>query len=817
MNANQELDAKALLKLLDENGTMNTGDVASLCAYTDLTSLMNVAARLRDKGHGSIVTYSPKVFIPLTQLCRDVCHYCTFAHPPRRGQAAFLRPEEVLEIATAGAKAGCYEALFTLGDKPEKRYRVVREELSELGFDTTIDYLVHCARLVFEETGLFPHVNPGLMTSAEIAALRTVSVSQGIMLESVAPKLMLKGGPHYGSPDKEPELRIETIRQAGEARVPFTSGILIGIGETRQDRIDALLVLRDLHETYGHIQEIIVQNFRPKFNTKMAEVPPIFLEEHLWTISVSRLIFGPEMNIQAPPNLSQGVLQQLVNAGLNDWGGVSPVTPDHVNPEAAWPALDELRRDTAAAGKVLVERLPIYPSYVQDGDQWLDSRFSTAVRHVVDTEGLARSDNWFPGSSKAIPFADREFTRPHKTLGKNASLDAILDRAIKGITPDEAEIVELFSARGRDFEAVCKSADQVRHDLVGDRVTYIVNRNINYTNICYFKCQFCAFSKGKMSEDLRGKPYDLEIEEIQRRTSEAWSRGATEVCMQGGIHPRYTGDTYLEICAAVKAAQPDIHVHAFSPLEIWQGAETLGLTVVDFLGRLKQAGLGSLPGTAAEILDDDVRAILCSDKINTRQWLDVMEAAHSIDLRTTATIMFGHVEKTVHWARHLIRLLELQKRTGGFTEFVPLPFVHMQSPIYLKGNSRRGPTFRESILMHAVARLVFHKHIVNIQASWVKLGLSGLEICLKAGANDIGGSLMNETITRSAGAVHGQEMAPEMLVSTITAIGRQPQQRTTLYQTPTAERLDKGFNVPPVKVITKTPNRCHRGIVTVTG
>jgi len=800
MRVSETSNGVSLLDRLDDNGRMNSDEIASFCLNADIVPLMYAAAKLRDKGHGSVITYSPKVFIPLTQLCRDVCHYCTFAHSPRKGKRAFLRPAEVLDIAKAGAKAGCYEALFTLGDKPEKRYRVAQEELSQLGFETTIEYLAYCARLVFEETGLFPHVNPGLMTSNEICALREVSFSQGIMLESISPRLMEKGGPHYGSPDKAPEARLETIRQAGEVGVPFTTGILIGIGETRQERIDSLLALRDLHLRYGHLQEIIVQNFRPKLNTKMAGVPPVSLDEHLWTIAVTRLIFGPKMNIQAPPNLSKGALKQLVDAGINDWGGVSPVTPDHVNPEAAWPGLDDLRRETALAGKILLVRLPVYPSYVQNVDRWFDGKFATAVRHVVDTDGLVRSDDWFPGTSATIPDLTNDLVQMKSTICEKSYLETILDRAIDGTTPSEEEIIRLFSAREEELVSVYKAADQVRYNLVGDSVSYIVNRNINYTNICYFKCQFCAFSKGKMSENLRGKPYDLDIEEIQRRTAEAWARGATEICMQGGIHPRYTGNTYMEICSAVKAVQPDMHIHAFSPLEIWQGAATLGLKPVDFLERLKEAGLGSLPGTAAEILDDEVRAILCPDKINTQQWLDVMEAAHSIDLRTTATIMFGHVEKPVHWARHLLRLLELQKRTGGFTEFVPLPFVHMESPIYLKGNSRRGPTFRESVLMHAVARLVFHKHIPNIQASWVKLGLSGLETCLNAGVNDIGGSLMNETITRAAGAVHGQEMTPETLVSTIRSIGREPRQRTTLYETPAPDRLHKGFDVPPVKV-----------------
>ena len=753
----------------------------ALTDHADLNALMRAAAARRDAAHRAVVTYSRKVFIPLTQLCRDVCHYCTFAHPPRKEEAAYLTLDQVLALARAGAAADCKEALFTLGDKPELRYRAAREELCQLGHETTLSYLAAAARAVFEETGLLPHVNPGILDASDIAVLRKVSVSQGIMLESAAERLCKRGGPHHGSPDKRPAARLETIRLAGEAGVPFTTGVLIGIGETRAERIEALLALRELNDRYGHIQEIIVQNFRPKPGTRMAGAPAPSLEEHLWTIAAARLLFEPAMNIQAPPNLSPGSLRQLVDAGINDWGGVSPVTPDHVNPEAPWPHLDILARATKTAGKELVERLAIYPAYVREADRWIDPGLRTALLHRIDSDGFPRTDGWSPGMKDRLPASDLALTVASRRAVPRGEVDAILTKASRGETLGEGEIVRLFRARGEEFSAICTAADELRARMNGDTVSYVVNRNINYTNICGYRCQFCAFAKGKASENLRGKPYDLPLEEIQRRAREAWERGATEVCMQGGIHPAYTGATYLEICRAVKAVVPGMHVHAFSPLEVWQGARTLGVSLEEFLAELKRAGLGTLPGTAAEILDDEVRAILCSDKIKTGEWLEVMRTAHKIGLRSTATIMFGHMERLVHWARHLLRLRTLQAETGGFTEFVPLPFVHMEAPIYLKGRARRGPTFREAVLMHAVGRLALHPLIPNIQTSWVKMGPEGVKACLRAGANDLGGTLMDETISRAAGASHGPEMAPAMMEDLIRPLGRRPRERTTLY------------------------------------
>ncbi|OJU50931.1 MAG: 7,8-didemethyl-8-hydroxy-5-deazariboflavin synthase [Mesorhizobium sp. 61-13] len=760
---------------------LSADEARSLAGWDDLPALMQAAGRRRDRAHRDVVSYSRKVFIPLTQLCRDTCGYCTFAQTPRHFRQAYLGFDEVREIARAGVAAGCREALFTLGDKPEDRYRVAGEELTRMGYASTLDYLHDVAEMVFREFGLMPHLNPGLMTRDEMARLRGVSVSQGIMLEGIAPQLMERGGAHFGCPDKQPERRLEVIRLAGELAVPFTSGILCGIGETRAERIEALLLLRELHERYGHLQEIIVQNFQPKAGTRMAKVAPFPMEEHLWTIAAARMIFPPEMSIQAPPNLRPGALAGLVAAGINDWGGVSPVTPDHVNPEMPWPHLDNLAAATADCGKVLVERLAVYPSYALAREKWVAPALQTAVIRGIDTAGYARTEEWAPGREVPFPMEYPRLVSSAPAIRIASDLDPILAMARRGETLAEVDVTRLFHARGREFAAVCRAADEIRQEVHGDRVSYVITRNINYTNICSYKCRFCAFSKGKTHEALRGRPYNLSMEEIAERVRDAARRGATEVCMQGGIHPDYTGDTYLQILRAVKDAVPEIHVHAFSPLEIWQGAKTLGASLDDYLVELYRAGLSSLPGTAAEILDDEVRAELCPDKLNTAEWFEVMDAAHRVGLRSTATIMFGHMERAEHWSRHLLRLRDQQMITGGFTELVPLPFVHMEAPIYLKGRARKGPSSREALLMHAVGRLALHPVIPNIQASWVKMGLDGLAACLSAGANDLGGSLMEETISRAAGASHGQEVTMAEFEALARRAHREPWQRTTTY------------------------------------
>ncbi len=774
----------------------------SLTEFDDTEALVRVASILRDRGHQNVITYSRKVFIPLTHLCRDVCHYCTFARTPKKIEQPYMPIEEVLELCRQGASVGCQEALFTLGEKPELRYSAARRALQEMGFSSTLDYVKEVARRVLAETGLLPHINAGCMDADEIAGLRQVSASMGIMLESASQRLCEKGMPHYGSPDKEPARRLQTLDLAGQAAVPFTSGILIGIGETRRERIESLLALRQVNTRYGHLQEIIIQNFRAKPGTLMSAAPEPDLNELLWTIAIARLIFGAQMNIQAPPNLSPGVLPQLVAAGINDWGGVSPITPDYVNPEAPWPQLERLADETAAAGKFLEQRLTVYPAYVVEGERWLDDGVQTSVLRLSDAAGFARRDSWVPGEEHSVPAIEAKLlaTQVEPDAVSSDVLD-IVERCWQAGALTEADVTRLFNVRGADFSYVVAQADQLREKVNGDTVSYVVNRNINYTNVCYFKCQFCAFSKGKQSENLRGRPYDITGEDIAGRCSEAWDRGATEVCMQGGIHPDYTGQTYLDIVNTVRSATPEMHIHAFSPLEVWQGAATLGISVPAFLRQLRQAGLNTLPGTAAEILHDEVRANLCPDKLNTEQWLEVMAASHAEGLRTTATIMYGHIDRPRHWASHLLHIRSLQQRTGGFTEFVPLPFVHMEAPMYLKGKARRGPSFREAILMHAVARLVFHGLIENIQASWVKMGREGVAACLKAGVNDLGGSLMNESITRAAGSGHGQEWAPELMEAQIHAAGRQPRMRTTLYGDAAQERRNAAFNAAPLAAV----------------
>jgi FO synthase len=741
-----------------------------------LAQLMPQAEALALAGHGTVVTYSRKVFIPLTRLCRDVCHYCTFATRPAELAAPYLTIEQVLDVARAGEAAGCREALFTLGDRPEDRFTAARQWLDEHGYASTLEFLAAAAQAVLEQASLLPHLNPGLMDAADYARLRPLSASMGIMLETAADRLSERGGPHLGSPDKRPAARIEAIRQAGIARVPFTTGILIGIGETRLERIESLLAIRDLQAEYGHIQEVIVQNFRAKPGTQMAAAPEPSLEEHLWTIAAARLILGAEMTIQAPPNLQPGQLAPLIAAGVNDWGGVSPVTPDHVNPEAPWPHLAVLEAETQAAGRLLRQRLAIGPAHARAVNEWADPAMATVIRRAVDGRGLPRPDGWTAGTGQPIPPAS-----PNVVTGRDPAIVSALRRAEAGATLSRADAARLFTAEGADLEAVRTLADGLRRAVNGDVVTHVINRNINYTNICLYRCGFCAFSKGSTKSE-RGPAYNIDHAEIARRTIEAHERGASEVCLQGGIHPSYDGHTYLGIVRAVKQAVPQMHVHAFSPLEVDHGAGTLGMPHAEYLAMLRDAGLSSLPGTAAEVLADDVRAKICPDKLTTGEWASVVRAAHSVGLRTTSTVMFGHVDSYDHWAQHLLLLREIQQETGGFTEFVPLPFVHVEAPNWRKGQTRSGPTWREAMLMHAVARIALDGAIPNIQSSWVKLGLEGAVAMLECGVNDLGGTLMDESITRAAGGVNGQMMDTETAGDAVRRIGRRIVQRTTLYR-----------------------------------
>ena len=769
--------------------------------------LFALARARRDAAFGSVVTYSPKVFIPLTMLCRDKCGYCTFAQPPARLDTPYLEPDDVLAIARQGAELGCHEALFTLGEKPELRYPVARDWLNRHGYDSTVHYVAAMAQLVLDETGLLPHGNTGAMNRDELALLRPVTPSQGMMLESLRSDL----DAHRGAPDKVPARRLETLEWAGELQIPYTTGILVGIGENRADRIEALEAIAASHQRHGHVQEVIVQNFLPKAGTAMHNAEPCPRADYLDAIALARMILPLDVHVQAPPNLSDD-FGDLLDAGVSDWGGVSPVTADHVNPERPWPDLDRLREVTEAKGHTLAPRLTIHPAFACEPERWLDPALHFPVADRSDSDGYARDDagsvwpertmerakvddgaefeltgtissQWYVGTG-----ADPESLIPGEPFATGA-VKEVLDGVRAGQDVGFDEILTLFRARGREVAAVAQVADELRQEIVGDVVTWVANRNINYTNVCTFKCRFCGFSKGPLSLNLRGTPYLLELEDIADRTIEAAEAGATEVCLQGGIHPNFDGDYYIDVARAVNEAVPGMHIHGFTALEVTEGAKRNQEPLADYLSRLRKAGQKSLPGTAAEILHDDVRATLCPDKINTEEWLEAHRIAHSVGLGSNVTIMFGSIERPEHWVHHLLRTRALQEETGGFTEFVGLPFVHMASPIYLQKKARRGPTFREVVLMHAVARIAYRGRIDNIQGSWVKLGFDSISQLLQSGANDLGGTLMDENISRAAGADHGTEVNAEDFRRIVEPLGRTLVQRTTLYGRPDPSNL----------------------------
>jgi FO synthase len=780
-----------------------------------LEELLAVAARFRALGHGTTVTYSRKVFVPLTMLCRDHCHYCTFAKPPARLDAPFLTPEEAVAIAEGGRRLGCKEALFTLGDRPEDRYEVAREWLSARGYASTLDYVRAVAIRVIEETGLLPHLNPGVMSYEELARLKHVSASMGLMLETSSDRLGERGGPHVGSPDKVPAVRLRTIEDAGRLAIPFTTGILVGIGETSRERAESLFAIRDLHRRYGHVQEVIVQNFLPKPGTAMHRAPEPLEEEYLAAVATARVVLGAGMSVQVPPNLSDPDRQlRLLDAGIDDWGGVSPLTPDHVNPERPWPAIEALAARTAERGLELRERLTIHPRFALRADPFLAGKMRAPIAALMDGDGLAVEGRrpqpvrwqdpdvqWKPRTTELsfakgagaglradaeVVYGEADEVEATAAWARSRMEPERLDLEVRTalrkaerhrpISDDEA--LGLFRTEGPALDALCAVADDLRRQAVGDDVTYVVNRNINFTNVCYVGCRFCAFAQ----REVDAESYTLTLDEIAERTREAAAVGATEVCMQGGIHPDLPGTFYFDLLDAVKAAAPDIHVHAFSPMEVLNGSTRLGISFREFLQECRRHGLGTIPGTAAEILDDDVRWVLTKGKLPADTWEQIVRTAHDLGIRSSSTIMYGHVDAPPHWVFHIRRIAAIGRETGGFTEFVPLPFVHQNAPIYLAGKARPGSTFDENRRMHAVARLLLDGVIHNVQVSWVKLGVRASQVILGGGANDFGGTLMEETISRMAGSSWGIRMEPQEFDAAIRAIGRNPVQRTTTYE-----------------------------------
>jgi FO synthase len=815
---------------------LDRGEAATLlhARGADLDRLLEYAGRTRDAGltaagRPGVITYSRKVFIPLTRLCRDRCGYCTFATVPGRLDSPYLSPDEVLAIARQGAALGCKEALFTLGDRPEDRWSAARDWLDANGYDDTLSYVRAMAIRVLEETGLLPHLNPGVLTWRDFQRLKPVAPSMGMMLETTAARLFTdRGGPHYGSPDKDPAVRLRVLEDAGRCSVPFTTGILIGIGETRPERAESLFAIRRVGREYGGIQEVIVQNFRAKPDTKMRGVPDAELADLAATIAVARLVLGPSARIQAPPNLIGDQYGLILAAGIDDWGGVSPLTPDHVNPERPWPQIEELARRTEAAGMRLAERLTIYPGYLRE--PWLDPRLAGHVAALADpATGLAREGaiprglpwqepdggwgessgrtdlhvtidttgrtadrrddfaevygDWDEVATRIDPAARRGSGAPRRLRPEVAAALRAAEKDPAGIS--DADALALLDADGEELEALAALADALRRDVIGDDVTYVVNRNINFTNVCYTGCRFCAFAQRRTDADA----YTLSLSQVGDRAGEAWQAGATEVCMQGGIHPDLPGTAYFDLAAEVRRRCPDLHVHAFSPMEVSNGSARTGLSVRDWLTRAREAGVGSLPGTAAEILDDEVRWVLTKGKLPAAAWIDVITSAHELGIPTTATMMYGHVDTPAHWVGHLRVIRGIQERTGGFTEFVLLPFVHANAPIYLAGLARPGPTRRENRAVHAVSRLMLHGAISSIQCSWVKLGDDGCRAVLAGGVNDLGGTLMEETISRMAGSENGSYKTISQIAALTAPLGRPVRQRTTLYENPSDERL----------------------------
>lgn len=763
-----------------------TAEVLLHARGDDLDALLDAAGRVRDaglaaRGRAGVVTYSRKVFVPVTHLCRDRCHYCVFVDTPgglaRRGIAPYMEADEVVALAAQGAALGCREALFTLGDRPEDRWPAAREWLDARGYASTVEYLHHLGTRVLAETGLLPHMNPGVMTWGELQRLRPVSPSMGMMLETTSRDLWaVRGNVHYGSPDKDPAVRLRVLADAGRSRVPFSTGLLLGIGETYADRVQTVLAIRDVHARFGHVQETIVQNFRAKPRTAMQGAPDLGTQEYVAAVAVTRLLLGPDAVVQAPPNLTDaGELALLLRAGVDDWGGVSPLTPDHVNPERPWPHLDDLARLTAASGFTLRQRLTVHAPYVHDRERWLDPALHAHVAAHADPAGLAdeqapvRGLPWRP-VVLAGTAADGTGT------GGPAVLVDDVRRALARAEDDpagltDAQYATLLGADGADLEALTVLADAVRADVVGAELTYVVNRNLDAT-----------LWRGDGDE----RPDALGPAEVAALVDEAWSLGATEICAQGAVPASAGPEGYLDLARAVKAARPGVHLHAFRPAEVDDGARRTGTTRAAYAAALRDAGVDTVPGTGARILDDTLRAVLSDgQEVSVADWLDLVAAAHRAGLRSTSTLVYGHLEGPEHVVRHLRLLAALQDATGGFTELIPMPFVPGDAPPHVARLTRGGPSPRETRAVHAVARLALHGRVDHVQAAWPKLGVDGALAVLAGGADDLGGVLLDGTLRPDAGPEQGLQLTEADVARVAATLGRRVRRRSTTYGTPT--------------------------------
>lgn len=760
---------------------LDVGDAEALlgAAGDRFERLLALAGSVRDaglaaSGRPGVITYSRKVFVPLTTLCRDRCHYCVFVDTPgqllKKHKPAFMSPEQVLAVVRQGQAMGCKEVLLTLGDRPEDRWPEARAWLDEHGFGSTIEYVAHIARLVTAETGLLAHANPGVMSEDELRMLRPAAPSMGMMLETTSRRLFEEPGQvHFGSPDKDPAVRLEVIDAAGRERVPFTTGILVGIGETEHDRAASLVAIRDAHERHqvagqGHVQEVIVQNFRAKPRTAMQGAPDADLLEYVAAVAVARLVMGPRMRIQVPPNLSDaGEFGLLVRAGADDWGGVSPLTADHVNPERPWPHLDDLARMTAELGFALRERLTAQPEFVLDAETWIDPALRPAVAALADAgTGLAAAPAVAPFRPSRLPVQEAEERRASTAPGPGVRRLAEA-AAADPLTLDDADWVRLLGATGDDLDVLAATADDVRRYTVGEAVTLVVNRNLTSTGL---------------RAAPTGEAAAFTLDDVGAIAADAWDLGATELCVQGRLDADAEPTGYLDIARAAKAAAPGLHLHAYRPQDVWDLADRTGLGLDGSLSAMREAGVDTVPGTGVKVLSERVRGLVAPTDLEIDRWVEGITTAHRAGFRSTSVIFYGHVETAAERIAHLRRLRAIQDETGGFSEFVPIPLPGPAGGVPLVPGRA---ALDEHRAMVAVSRLLLSGSIPHVQIPWTRVGRAASAVLLQSGGDDLGGALLDGRVKPEAGIEHGLELPVTDAAALVARLFRPFRLRTTTY------------------------------------